>query len=153
MKYSIYVFAFFLMFTFSCNQNESEKLTQDINTNSSEEDSEVIAEEVAAEEPVKAILLWNAGIVNAPSAKEGKWVSSYQFGNSLVLTGKSEENKDDKRTYLEVTGPDGKTGWINEYLVIPNSNISVALTDISLYKNPDIMSISSVQIKQGSILA
>ncbi|HEY8401252.1 MAG TPA: hypothetical protein VIK89_08325 [Cytophagaceae bacterium] len=113
--------------------------------------SEVVAEE--AESTPKAVLLWNSGTYSAPSTKEGKWVASYQFGNTFTLTGKTEENESEKRTYVEVIGPDGKTGWINQYLIVPNASVGVATSDVILYKNPDIMSVSSDKVKLGEIIA
>ncbi|MFQ3575242.1 MAG: hypothetical protein SNJ77_02290 [Cytophagales bacterium] len=64
----------------------------------------------------KAVLLWNSGIIDSPS-KDGKWLATYQFGNQLTLTGNEKTVDDEKKTYLEVVGPDGKTGWLNTYLV------------------------------------
>lgn len=106
----------------------------------------------AAEPSDMAVLLWDAGIFETPG-KDKKWIASYQFGNLLKLTGEKEENVEEKRVYVEVVGPDDKSGWINEALLAPSSTVGVATGDISLYKNPDVMSISSSNVKPGDILA
>jgi hypothetical protein len=151
MNYSTCLSAFLLLFVFSCGQkNDSDK------KNDSTVSENIVSADTISQAPAlanKAILLWDGGIISMPSTKEGKWVATYQFGNTLTLTGKSEENKDDKRTYKEVTGPDGKTGWINEYLLLPNATIGAAYTSVILYKNPDVMSVSTDKIKAGDLLA
>ncbi len=151
MNHSTYVFALLAVIVISCGQkNDSDKKTDSTSSTT------VVSPDSSAQTPTlanKAILLWDGGIISQPSTKEGKWVASYQFGNTLMLTGKTEENSDDKRTYKEVTGPDGKTGWINEYLLLPNATIGAAVTNVILYKNPDVMSVSNDKIKPGDLLA
>ncbi len=154
MKYTI-VLAGMLALLSSCGGDKKEEKTASADSNFvSVNSSEGTSEEGSADENLsnKVVLLWNSSIISAPS-KEGKWVASYQFGNTLTLTGKKEEVTAEKRTYLEVTGPDGKSGWINEYMVATNAKVGVATGDVSLYKNPDVMSVSSDKVAVGDIIA
>src|SRR6478752_3859964 len=48
---------------------------------------------------------------------------------------------------------DEKTGWINEYMVATNAKVGVAIGDVSLYKNPDVMSVSSDKVAVADIIA
>src|SRR6478609_9790262 len=152
MKYTV-ILAGMLAFLASCGGSKSEEKTASADSNFVSVNGNP-SEAGSADEDLsnKAVLLWNSSIISAAS-KEGKWVASYQFGNTLTLTGKKEENTTEKRTYVEVTGPDGKSGWINEYMVATNAKVGVATGDISLYKNPDVMSVSSDKIAVGDIIA
>jgi len=152
MKYTV-ILAGMLAFLASCGGSKSEEKTASADSNFVSVNS-TPAEAGSASEDLsnKGVLLWNSSIISAAS-KEGKWVASYQFGNTLTLTGKKEENTAEKRTYIEVTGPDGKSGWINEYMVATNAKVGVATSDLTLYKNPDVMSVSSDKISVGDIVA
>lgn len=154
MKYSI-ILTGMLAFLASCGGSKSDEKAGSADSNFvSVNAPENSSEAGSTDEDLsgKAVLLWNSSTISLPS-KEGKWVASYQFGNTLTLTGKKEENTTEKRTYLEVTGPDGKTGWINEYMVATNSKVGVAIGDVSLYKNPDVMSVSSDKVAVADIIA
>lgn len=139
--------ACFLVLFSSCGDKNETKNSSLVLGNSTESESS-IPEKVSN----KAVLLWNSGIIDSPS-KEGKWKASYQFGNQLTLTGSEKTVDEEKKTYIEVTGPDGKTGWINSYLIEKNAIVAVCLSDITLYKNPDVMSISSDVVKAATIVA
>lgn len=107
--------------------------------------------QAAAED--KAICLWDkAGLREAPGAS-GKYVTNVSFGESMTLTGKREEIAAEKRTYIEVTTSDGKTGWINDYLIAEKATIGAALTETSLYKRPDLATLSDDGLKPGEVVA
>lgn len=135
-----------VLFLAACGDKKSDVTADE----ASGEDVDVA--DVSSEPSKTAVLLWDASIFDG-STKEKKWLASYQFGNTLTLTGKEEENAEEKRTYVEVVGPDDKSGWINKALLAESSSVSVATADIPLYKNPDIMSVSTNSVKAGDILA
>lgn len=106
----------------------------------------------------KAIALWNASIYNKAGRKEhdAKWVASFKFGNTLVLTGDTATvvcSDKKSRFYVECKTPDNKIGWVQEYLISVGAELKVATQDLTIYKNPDITSLTSNKIKKGSLIA
>ncbi len=147
---TLLIFPIVVALFFSCGSDNSKKETTNSDNvdepNSSNSDNKT-------DHANKAVLLWDGGIIDKPNSKEGKWVSSYQFGNTLTLTGETEENTEEKKNYTEVTGPDGKSGWINDYLIVKNAYVGVVINDVVLYKNPDVMSVSNDKVKKGEIVS
>lgn len=135
---------------FACDSDKSKKETTQ---ESNESGNTTSTNEEKLDYSNKAVLLWDGGIIDKANSKEGKWVSSYQFGNTLTLTGETEENTEEKKNYTEVTGPDGKTGWINDYLIVKNAFVGVVINEVVLYKNPDVMSVSNDKVKKGEIIS
>jgi hypothetical protein len=146
--------AFFAALVFSaCGGKKTETTDQDTTVVEGGENDSISTENATNSGENKAVVLWNASILSMPSAKEGKWVASYQFGNLVELQGSEQLVEAEKRTYIQVMGPDGKSGWINKSLLAANAVVGVCVSNVSLFKNPDVMSVSGESVQAGTIVA
>lgn len=117
-------------------------------TNSSASENEAEATPVPT-----AIALWSkSGLRDAPNAK-GKFLVNVFLGEKMTLTGNRQEAPEEKRTYVEVTLSDGKTGWINDFLVAENASLAVAVASVETYRRPDITTLTGKSFETGQIIA
>lgn len=101
-------------------------------------------------ENLKAINLWpSAGLFEEPGQKK-KWKSSVAFGAILEVL---ETKEADDRTYAKVKAVNGDEGWVNTYLIAENAYRAAATSEISLYKDADILAIADKKIPFGEIVA
>lgn len=159
MKKILSLFALpFLMFLVSCSNEASQEAESDAAEAAADEAVEVTESASSSRSAGfanKAVCLWNeAGLRDKPGrGKDVKWVAGISFGEVVTLTGNEEEVAADKRTYLEMTLSDGKTGWSNGYLYATNAQRAVATSDIDLYKRPELTTFTGEKFQRGDIFA
>lgn len=101
----------------------------------------------------KAICLWDKAGLRETPGNDGKFLTNVAFGESLTLTGKRQEAPAEKRTYLEVSTSDGKIGWISDYLVAEKATLGAAIAEASVYKRPDMATLTDDALKPGEVVA
>ncbi|MFN0202747.1 MAG: hypothetical protein ACKVTZ_14585 [Bacteroidia bacterium] len=84
-----------------------------------------------------ATTVWHQLGVKAEPSKDSKEVGKIFFGENVTTTPERiEVSEDRKRTYVKLSLPDGKEGWINEYLLIPEGEGVVINTQTAAIRNP-----------------
>ncbi|MDX1908483.1 MAG: SH3 domain-containing protein [Bacteroidia bacterium] len=112
--------------------------------------------EGAAAVAQSAVCLWDqAGLRDKPGkSNDAKYLASINFGEQLTLTGKRvEDSTDSKKPYVEVTLADGKKGWVQEYLLALNATRAVATGNITLYKRPELSTMSGDNLAEGDLFS
>lgn len=85
-----------------------------------------------------AVTAWDrVGVMNAP-AKTSNQIAAINFGTDVVnVTDETIQVQEDrKRTYVKIVLADGTTGWINQYLLIPNGEAAVVKQTTGVFQNP-----------------
>lgn len=85
------------------------------------------------------VTAWESIGVRIAPDKTSQQVGTVRFGMDIMkMTDEKEEVEEDKkqRTYLKVVLADGTTGWINDYLIIPNGEGAVIIKNTPVFKNP-----------------
>lgn len=87
-----------------------------------------------------AVTAWDRiGILIAPG-KTSTQIGAIKFGTDpVLLTGDRSPVQEDKkvRTYAKVILEDGKAGWVNEYLLIPDGEAAVVTKRSGAYQLPE----------------
>ncbi len=143
---------------YSCGggESETEETTEDLTTEEVEETTEEeAAEEVEEVNPFEgktAVALRDSWISDKPGGKkEGvKWLKKFVFGNKLQMLGDSA--KIGNGTYFKVKTPDGTEGWSSTWSIAPDAKVAVVVKDASIYKSPDITSVTSEKVPMGEIV-
>lgn len=96
-----------------------------------------------------------ASLMDSPSRKDGKWLSSIALGEKLEFLGntKTETSDGKERTFLKVKMVDGKEGWVQSDFIAPKSVPAVAIEKIDLYSRPDLASITKKAFEPMDIFA
>jgi hypothetical protein len=92
-----------------------------------------------------------APILDKPSKKEGKLLSSVSLGEKLMFLDDKEEEKG--KQYLKVKLLDGNEGWIMADYVAVNARPAVILEKSDIYSRPDLSTISKKSFNEMDILA
>ncbi len=149
MKELLISSTFFLaLFMFSCGDESG----------SSDEAAMAEASLEATPEPEAepmAVCLWDkAGLRENPgsSSKDNKYLATIVFGETVILTGESQEATDD-RTYLKVKLSDGQEGWVNEYLFALNATLAAATGPIEVYRRPDLLTGKGERFEAGKLIS
>ena len=102
-----------------------------------------------------AVSLWNrAGLRTQPGrGKDAEWITSINFGELVTYTGEEQEVASEDRTYAKVELADGKSGWVNKYLLAVGAMRAVALQDIEVYQRPDLTTYDGDKFEEGEIFA
>lgn len=131
------------------SSGEATEAMEEATSEAAEQESATVADDNLA------ICLWPvAGLRDKPGMNTGgKYLASINLGEIVTLTGNTEEVAEEKRTYLEMTLSDGKTGWCNEYLFAVNAQRGVALGEIDIYKRPDLTTYDGKKLERGEIIA
>lgn len=99
------------------------------------------------------VCLWDGAGLRDAAGKDAKWVAGISFGEVVVLSGQQEEISAENRTYLEIELADGKKGWSNGYLFATGAARAVALSDMDVYKRPDLTTYTGDKFAKGEIFA
>lgn len=96
-----------------------------------------------------------APLVDAPSRKESKWLSSIALGEKVEFLGSKEkessEGKD--REYFKVKLVDGKEGWVQADFIALQSIPAVAVEKLEVYSRPDLSSITKKTYEPMDVVA
>ena len=131
------------------------------NDNESTTGEDVAADQAAmmAQQPKAApaaVCLWDkAGLREKPGTggQDNKYLATMVFGETVSLTGESEEVASEKRTYIEVRLSDGKQGWVSESLFALNAKLVAATGPIEVYRRPDLLTAKSERFEAGQLVA
>ncbi len=92
-----------------------------------------------------------APVLDKPSKKEGKVLSSVSLGEKLMFLDDKEEEKG--KQYLKVKLLDGKEGWIMADYVAIESRPAVIIEKSDIYSRPDLSTISKKSFNEMDIIA
>jgi hypothetical protein len=100
------------------------------------------------------VCVWDGVPVRQTPSKSGKYLSAITLGETITDLEESVKDSTDKnREYYKVMLSDGKQGWAPTYGLIKNATIGVAKADISLYKRPDLLTITDNKLKAMEFIA
>ena len=102
-----------------------------------------------------AVSLWDNGGIREEPGKDGKWITSVSFGETVTYLDekKDVEESGKTRTYIKVKLSDGKEGWANEYLYAMNAELGVVVKPASIYKRPEMTTITDKSFEAGDVIA
>ena len=151
MKFKFcFIFALGAML-FSCGDSNTEQESSLISDNKNPKEGST--EELEEADVVNAISLWNSSIKDK-IGKEGKWLSSVAFGetvtvlrDTIITDGKKET------TYINIKLSDGKEGWAKQYLYAVDAQQGVVISTLQIYDRPDILAMSSKSYELGDVVA
>jgi hypothetical protein len=92
-----------------------------------------------------------APVLDKPSRKEGKVLSSVSLGEKLMFLDDKEEEKG--KQYLKVRLLDGKEGWIMADYVAVESRPAVIIEKSDIYSRPDLSTITKKSFNEMDIIA
>lgn len=93
------------------------------------------------------VCVWDGVPIRETPTKNGKFISSINLGETISDLDKSEKDATDKnREYFKVRLSDGKEGWAPTYGLIKNASVGAIKTDASLYKRPDLLTITPIKL-------
>jgi hypothetical protein len=123
--------------------------------NSNAADSSAKAGNTTAPAEAKAICIWDkASLIDKPEIKTGKWLSAISLGESVIYLEESvDETTDKKRTFHKVRLSDGKEGWVQGEFVVPNATAAAITETTSLYKRPDLSTVSKNSFEPFDVIA
>jgi len=142
----------------SCGGDDKSKKSDD----SEETSNEASGEETTDETPIEtsftgqlAIAVRGSAISDLPGGtKEGvKWLKNFSFGQQFEMTGDSVMIGNAEYYKLVMKTEKGDLeGWASTWSIIPDAKRTIALKDVKIYKNNDILSVSKDKIDEGSIV-
>lgn len=92
------------------------------------------------------VCIWDGSIVRETPLKNGKILSTMSLGETVIdLDSSSTDINDKKREYYKVRLSDGKEGWTPSYGAVKNATAAVFKTNASLYKRPDLLTITETR--------
>jgi hypothetical protein len=143
-----------LLFTI---QGCSKKVAENGNTKTATSSSAPASDnvnEVTESSSSGIVCIWDGVPVREEAKKNGKFISSISLGEVVEDLNKSITDESDKnREYLKVRLSDGKEGWAPTYGLIKQASTSVIKTDASLYKRPDLLTITNVKFSPMEFIA
>ncbi|MCI4671610.1 MAG: SH3 domain-containing protein [Bacteroidia bacterium] len=144
-----------LFFMVACGGGEdSNSATQNNGTEGADTDNSMAITETDMGSGDVAVCLWpTVGLRDKAGRSGAKYITGIKFGETVKLTGETEEIESEKRTYLEMELSDGKKGWANEYLFAVNGKAVVATADIDVFKRPDLSTLTTNKVTSGSLFA
>jgi hypothetical protein len=92
-----------------------------------------------------------APVLDKPSKKEGKVLSSVSLGEKVMFLDDKEEEKG--KQYLKVKLLDGKEGWIMADYVAIESRPAVIIEKSDIYSRPDLSTISKKSFNEMDMIA
>jgi hypothetical protein len=111
---------------------------------------------VATAEESSAVCIWDkTPLVDKPSHKEGKWLSSISLGEKLKYLDESkEDNSSGKaRTYYKVKLLDEKEGWVQGDFVSLQSTVATVVNKSDIYSRPDLSTLTKISFEPMDIIA
>jgi hypothetical protein len=96
--------------------------------------------------PKGIVCIWDGLIIREAPQKNAKTLSTMSLGETVIdLDSSSIDANDKKREYYKVRLSDGKEGWAPSYGAIKNASAAVFKTNASLYKRPDLLTITETR--------
>ncbi len=92
-----------------------------------------------------------APVLDKPSKKEGKVLSSVSLGEKLMFLDDKEEEKG--KQYLKVKLLDGNEGWIMADYVAVEARPAVIIEKSDIYSRPDLSTISKKSFNEMDVIA
>ncbi len=109
---------------------------------------------VAPVQETQAICMWDEASLRASPSQQGKWLSAISLGEKVAYLGETAlDSSDDNKEYSKVRLSDGKDGWINSYLIIPNAKAAALVQKTSIYKRPDVLTGTNVEFGPMNMVA
>lgn len=100
------------------------------------------------------VCIWDGLIIRETPLKNGKILSTMSLGETVFdLDSSSTDANDKKREYYKVRLSDGKEGWTPSYGAIKNASPAVFKTNASLYKRPDLLTITETRFAPMEFVA
>lgn len=160
MKKILYSFLFLSIVCslYSCGGGDTE--TEETAADLTEEtvDEQADAEVEVEEEPAKpfegktAIALRSSALSDKPGGKEEKvkYIKNFSFGNKFEMVG--DCTKIGRGEYFKLKLNDGTVGWASTWSIAPDAKIGVVTGSASIYKSPDITSVTSDKLEVGEMI-
>lgn len=119
--------------------------------NLQKEKPEELSQNVSAR---RIVCIWDGLIIRETPLKNGKLLSTMSLGETVLdLDSSSTDPTDKKREYYKVRLSDGKEGWTPSYGAIKNAFPAVFKTSASLYKRPDLLTITETRFSPMEFIA
>jgi hypothetical protein len=100
------------------------------------------------------VCIWDGLIIRETPLKNAKTLSTMSLGETVIdLDSSSIDANDKKREYYKVRLSDGKEGWTPSYGAIKNASPAVFKTNASLYKRPDLLTITETRFEPMEFVA
>ncbi|MEZ4776982.1 MAG: SH3 domain-containing protein [Bacteroidia bacterium] len=91
-------------------------------------------------QPGRMVCVWSESPVFSEPDKRAAIVAVMQFGEEASSLGEEAYVALEKNNYLKVRGADGKVGWVNEFLFVPEGGAAVVLAEGRVYRRPNTIS-------------
>ncbi len=128
----------------------SDKQAKDTGTTTAEPSEEAVIE--AEEAPAVSVYWGNLGLREEPK-KDGKWITSIKLGEKVTSLGITATDTANKMEYIKVRLMDGKEGWTQANLIVPNAQPAVLIREADIYSRPDLVTKSNKQYSKMDIIA
>lgn len=101
-----------------------------------------------------AVCIWDKGSIRTEPQKGSKWVSSMALGEKVTWLGITKvDSANNNIRYHKVRLSDSTTGWASEYVVVLDAFPGVITKEASLYKRPDLLTVSEKKFDKMDIVA
>lgn len=121
---------------------------------STDGEDQVSTDAADAASSVSAVCIWNNTSVRKTPSKSGDYVTAINLGEIITSTLEIQTDTTDKnREYVKVVLADGKEGWAIKDFIIAESEPGTFLTEVDIYKRPDLLTKSDLKFGQFDIVA
>ena len=112
------------------------------------------AQRIEEKKDTQSVCIWDKASLREKPLKDGKWLSAMALGERVIWTGEEQiDATDKKRKYLNIRLSDGTEGWASEYVIAKNAIPSVIIKKASIYRRPDLITITDKEFKAMDFVA
>lgn len=144
-----------LLLTSHCSKKNQESTFKKFkNTTLADSNTDSNAASFQNNSSISIVCIWDGISVRESPLKNSKQLSSLSLGETVTYLDTSLTDVTDKnREYFKIRLSDGKQGWVPSYGVLKNASSAVLKINASLYKRPDLLTITDIRLSPMEFFA